>query len=298
MIIFLYTNDKCEYQAKYCIESFIKKTSKDDKVVYFTIGFESDIEYENLYKIKIPHKEYPTFHYYKAELSLMVMELFPKEEYFCFTDTDVLFSKKINFEKLKHNLEYPLASFGPHEYPFTYETLSTDTSYTLLPNTNLVKLNNGNIGLFGIDRVIYNEVFCMNYFNVPNRTMRYVWSCFYTFNRKCKEFFEEYTSMCKNEYLLKNRKWSYPFHDETSFNICLWKRNATQNLAFAFVNTHSYDVVVETETHLIKSMYIGSNIDSTGADWEYIDNSENVIFYHGFKDNETAQKTLKLLLNE
>jgi hypothetical protein len=298
MVIFLYTNDKCEYQAKYCIQSFQHKLKENDKIIYFTIDFDSSISYKNLQKIRIPYKDYPTFHYYKAELSLLVMELFPDEEHFCFTDTDILFSKRINFDALKHDLKYPLASFGPHEYPFTYEILKSNMKYEFLEKENsLIKLENDIIGTLVEDRVLHNEIPSMRYFNVPNRTMRYVWSCFYSFNKKCKDFFQEYTSMCQNKYLISNRYSYYPFHDETPFNLCLWKRGATQNLGFAFVNTHSLNVVSYVETTSIKDRHIGQNIDSLGADWEYIENSENIILYHGFKDETISNQTLQWLIN-
>ena len=63
----------------------------------------------------------------------------------------------------------------------------------------------------------------MKYFNVEKRSQRYVWSCFYSFNPNCREFFEEYTAMCKNKYLMDRRKDYFPYADETPFNICLWK---------------------------------------------------------------------------
>jgi hypothetical protein len=67
------------------------KITDDVKIVYFTIGFVSDFTAKNLIKVSIPERDYPTFHYYKAELSLDVMDMFPDENYFVFTDTDVLF---------------------------------------------------------------------------------------------------------------------------------------------------------------------------------------------------------------
>lgn len=295
MVIVLYTDRSCEFQAKYCIESLLPRLAVEDKVVYYTVGFESTLDFKNLHKVPVPYKNYPTFHYYKAELSLKTLTDFPDEKYFCFTDTDVLFSKRLNFKKLEHNLPYPLASLGPHEYPFIWEDIKP-YSYRHLEN-GLIQLDNGRIGTLGDEIIIYNEVPAMNYFNISSRTMQYVWSCFYSFTQNCKDFFEEYTSMCKNQYLLGRREHYYPFHDETSFNICLWKRNATSNLGYAFVNTHSYDVVKATELQSIQARRIGKNIDALGADWEYVHNSEDVIFYHGIKEENTGREILNWLLS-
>lgn len=267
----MYTDRNCEYQAISCIQSLLPRLCETDKIVYYTIGFNSSIEARNLHKIKIGYKDYPTFHYYKAELSLLTMDLFPNEEHFIFTDTDVVFSRRFNPTALEHGYDYPLASFGPHEYPFIYETI------------------NG-------QQVIYNETKLMEYLGVKQRSLRYVWSCIYVFNRKCRDFMEEYTSFCKNEYLIARRKYYFPFHDETSFNVCLFKRNATQSLGYAFVNTHNPDLVNVVENNVIKDRRAGMNIDALGNDWEYIHDSEKVIMYHGFKNKEQTEKALVHLL--
>jgi hypothetical protein len=272
MILFLYTNKNYEHQAISCIRSIEKKITDDVKVVYFTIGFVSTFETKNLIKIPTPESDYPSFNYYKAELSLKVMDMFPEEEHFVFTDSDVLFSRRIDFKKLRHNYPYPLASFGPHEQPYIWEVVNGET-------------------------IVYNEERLMEYFNVKTRTVQYQWSCFYVFNRNCYEFFEEYTSMCKNKYLLKKRKYYFPFHDETPFNICLWKRNATQSLGYVFVNTHLLSTVQLVEENNITDKQLGTIIDGQGADWEYIHNSSDVIFYHGFKEPKQTEVVLDFLLN-
>lgn len=272
MILFLYSDQKCEYQARACITSLTNKISDNDKIVYYTIGFESDFEFKNLHKIKIDlNPQWPSFHFYKSQLSLLTMRLFPNE-FYCFTDTDVLFSSRFEFDKVKSNLSYPLALFGPHEYPLIW-----------------------NIDSFG-NKTIYNELALMKYFNVDKRSQRYAWSCFYSFGQDSKDFFEEYTSMCKNQYLIDQRNVFLPFHDETAFNICLWKRNATQNLGFAFVNTHLLETVKYVEENNVVEESMGHNLDACGSDWEYINDSSKVLMYHGFKKQEDIDKTLDYLL--
>jgi len=283
MIIFLYSDKNCEHQAKACIRSLTHQISNDLKIVYYTIGFKSDFEFPNLHKIEYPLKtEYPRFHFYKAELSLVTMELFP-DEYYAFTDTDVLFSRRFHPDKVKHNLSYPMGSYGPHEYPFVWSTSYTATGQEI--------------------RHIYDEKKMMHYFNVPQRSQRYLWSCFYSFNPHCRDFFEEYTSMCKNQYL--HKQWApgapvpdyFPYSDETAFNVCLWKRGATKNLGFAFVNTHSLSTVKLGEETSQTNFRLGQNIDEYGADWEYINDPNSVLLYHGFKDEVDMNETLDYLLN-
>lgn len=276
MIIFLYSDKNCENQARACIRSLTHKMTDDLKIVYYTIGFKSDFEFPNLYKFEYPLKaEYPRFHFYKAELSLVTMDMFPDEHY-AFTDTDVLFSRRFDPEKIKHSLSYPMGSYGPHEYPFIWSSSHTSTGQEI--------------------RTIYDETKLMVYFNVPHRTQRYVWSCFYSFNPHCRDFFEEYVSICKNQYLQKYPTDYFPYADETAFNICLWKRNATKNLGFAFVNTHLPSTVkmVEETNGFIGN--VGNVTDELGADWEYVENTQDVILYHGFKEENNTLPALEYLL--
>ena len=147
------------------------------------------------------------------------------------------------------------------------------------------------------EKVVLDETRLMKYLNVPQRTQRYVWSCMYTFNSNCRDFFEEYTSLCKYKYLLDKRWYYYPMHDETPFNVCLWKRNATENLGFAFLNTHLPNSVRLTEKNIIKDQSLTNHLDETGISWEYINDSEQIIAYHGFKEKEAIDETLNYLLN-
>jgi hypothetical protein len=271
MIIFMYTNKACEHQAISCIRSLQPRIGQDVKIVYFTIGFISNFSVPQLIKIPIPERDYLTFHYYKAELSLDVMNMFPEEDYFFFTDTDILFSRRMDLTKLKCDTPYPQAVFGPHEQPYMWERV-------------------------GDKMTIFNEELLMQYFNVTNRTIRYQWSCFYAFHRNAYEFFEEYTSMCKNKYLLARRMQYYPLHDETPFNICLWKHNAQVSLGHIFVNTHSLKVIKLTEENYIVNRKLGENIDDLGADWEYIHDSSKIMLYHGFKEENNARQSLDFLL--
>lgn len=273
MIIFLYSNEAYEYQARACITSIKNKMPDNMRIVYFTIGFISKLSDTNLIKVPIPERDYPSFHYYKAGLSLDVMDMFPEETNFFFTDTDVLFSPRVNFTKLTHNHIYPLGVFGPHEHPFIWESTDGKT-------TN------------------YDEELLMKYMNVPSRTVQYQLSCFYAFNRNNYEFFEEYASLCNNEYLMKRRKHYYPFHDETPFNVCLWKRKAITSLGHVMVNTHILHTVKMVEEKTIKKFKPGTNLDNFGADWEYVHDSNQVILYHGCKEEQSIKEILQYLLSK
>ena len=50
MVLFLYSDKKYEHQAISCIKSLTHKITDDVKIVYYTVGFDSDFNFKNLYK--------------------------------------------------------------------------------------------------------------------------------------------------------------------------------------------------------------------------------------------------------
>lgn len=266
MILVLFSDKNFEYQSICSIKSIENKITDDIKILYFTIDFDSSFECKNLYKIKIEKiNDYPLYNYYKPELCLKSLELFPEENHFIYADSDILYSSQFEFKNFINEYSYPLASCGPHEYPYTYEQ-------------------------FGEKVTIFNETELMKYFNVDKRSMWYLFSCFFTFNRNCTDFLDEWMSMCKNKYLLNKQKVIYPFKDETSFNICLWKRNATVNLGFIFVNTHKSETIKFIEENTV--------IEHHGSHWEYVKNSKDIAFYHGFKEELDIKSGLDILFKK
>lgn len=273
MILILFSNKNYEYQSLSCIKSVQKYLTDGLQVLYFTIGYESSIKIDNVKTVYVEDKNYKSFMYYKPELCLKALDIFPEEQYFFYADSDIIFNKRIDFNKIKCDEEYPLAVFGPHECPFIW-----------------TKLPNG-------DMLYYNENALMNYLNVPDRTIRYQWACFQSFNRKCKDFYEEYESLCKNSYLLNRQNIYFPFYDETPFNVCLWKRNANKSLGFIFLNTHLLETIREVEENSISTDRKSKVTDLLGAEWEYIDEVDKVMFYHGCKNKEDIEQIVNYLLH-
>jgi hypothetical protein len=273
MVMFLYSDKNYEHQAMACVKSLTNKITDDVKIIYYTIGFDSGFEFKNLIKVKVEYQHsYPTFHFYKAELSLITMRMFP-DEYYLFTDTDVLFSRNFDFNDHRYNEPYPMASYGPHEYPFSWREID------------------------GV-RVIFDETKSMKYYGIEKRSMRYCWSCFYAFNPNCKDFLEEWVSMCQNRYLLDRRGEYLPYADETAFNICLWRRGATKNLGHAFTNTHSYDTVKIIEESEAENIVFANNVDAFNMSWESVKDPDKILLYHGFKEKEEMNKTVDYLLSQ
>jgi hypothetical protein len=137
----------------------------------------------------------------------------------------------------------------------------------------------------------------MKYLNVPDRTQRYVFSCLFSFNENCRDFIEEWYSICCNKYLLDRKKKFFPFTDETPFNICLWKRGATKNLGYAFLNTHLLSTIKSIEEGITAGNFVGGINDLLGLNWEKVENTENTFFYHGIKDKDEMREASLYLQN-
>ena len=129
----------------------------------------------------------------------------------------------------------------------------------------------------------------MNYLGVKENSMSYVYSCFMSINDKCTDFLKEWKSFCENSYLLENSQSYYPFQDETSFNVLLWKRESTFNYGRIYLNTLFCDPLKFVE----ESENYQGNVFNTPE--QYCDNSSNVVFYHGIKDKTELEKSLEYL---
>lgn len=263
MIAFIYSDAKLEETVRLVIKTLRKHLSSDFRLVYYTLGFKSNIKEKYVTTIEHPlNIAFPFFDFYKPELALRTINTFPNE-YYVYMDTDIILSKRFHPKKVEHDLPYPKACIGPNQYPFAW--WADDTR-----------------------QIRYDETSLMKYFNVQERSQEYVWGAFYSFNSECYDFFEELLSMCKNEYLLKDWIKNFPFRDETPMNICLWKRNATENLKYGMVNTHKIDTIKFFETN--------DTADGFQPEaWEYVPNPADILVYHGIKHTDDLHKIIDFI---
>jgi hypothetical protein len=263
MSILFFTDAKFEYMAKYLIRSLdIQKVDTD--YLYYTIGFDSTIEHSNLIKKRWEtNTNIPRFEYYKPTLLLDALNDYDK---IIFLDSDIIVGKRFNLSKFDHNFDYPLASIGNWEFPWA------------------INYQDG-------EKVLVNEERLMNYLGVKERSMYYVYSCFMSVNKKCINFLKDWEHLCNDPYLIKNQQDFYPFYDETSFNVLLWKRKCIENYGRLYLNTLYFDPLE----------FVEENDDFQGRVYsvpeQYVDNSSDIIFYHGIKDEIELEDSLKYLKN-
>jgi hypothetical protein len=281
----IYSDVSGEHQAKNFIESLILQKIKPENLFYYTINFESTLEYDLLTKIPFQlDLELPSFHFYKALICLDSLKR--SDGVFYYFDTDVLLGRRFNdFEPIL-GLDYPLFPLGTFPYP--YMNYYWDNGYV----------------------EIYDETHFQKYLNVPERSMPYTYSCFFTYDILSENFFKEVDSWCRFKYFISNETIAeqnlivqsgqtemhrkilsiYPFKDETVFNVILWRRQAKNHYGQIFCNTSNDKTVEEVEW----DDNLGYKEFELGFE-ENIHESKIIMFYHGIKTNESAEKILKVL---
>ena len=142
-----------------------------------------------------------------------------------------------------------------------------------------------------LKKILINEERLMNRLSIKERSMPYVYSCFMSVNRKCIDFLKDWESFCSDSYLLENRSIYYPFQDETSFNVLLWKRNCTQNYGRIFLNT-LYSDPLEFVEDKVNDGFEG-RVYSVPE--QFVDNSSDIMFYHGLKNEVELKNSLNYL---
>jgi hypothetical protein len=265
LYIVFFSDSKYEYQAKGVIESALINIKSEFRLIYYTIGFDSDLEYDNLTKIRIEFiDKIKIFDFYKPHIIIDSIERFGDEK-FIYVDTDILFGKRFSIDKIINNSDFPLMSSGNWNFPFIYQR-----------------------GL------IVDESNLMSHFNITNemRSMTYVYACFISYNKSCYDIILEWKGLCFDDFLLSKGKYYFPLNDETSINVILWRRGISKNLGRIFLNTHRFDYIKYVEEN--ENVYgEGGNVGLFGDDFARCENSSDIMLYHGTKDTDDINRVIE-----
>lgn len=269
MNIVFYSDKNYEYQAQALIESILVNCKQDVNLIYYTIGFNSNLSYKNLTKRIFPiDVRKSRFEFYKPSIILDAIDTFGGN--IIFFDTDIIVGRRFDLNRLVHNYDFPLLSCGNWDAPFIC-TIYDDNSYS----------------------DIINEEKLMSYFGVKERTMNYVYTCMVSLNEKCRDIVVEWKSMCENEFLLQNQEEYFPFKDETPMNVILWRRDVNINFGRIFLNTIEFEPLRLIEVNDNISGDPNINYGILGNELMRCENSSNIMFYHGIKEKEELTKTIK-----
>lgn len=267
MKIVLYSDEKYEYQAKALIQSINLNIEEDVQIIYYTLGFESSLTQPNLTKRLFPlNSKIKRFEFYKPSVLLDAMEVFGGD--ILFLDTDIIIGKRFLLSKIKNDTDHPLLPMGNWDFPFMCSFIGGE------------KINN------------CDESNLMGYLGVEKRTMGYVYTCIISLNDNCLDIVREWKSVCENEYLQFHSEKYFPFPDETALNVVLWKRNVTKNWGRIYLNTLEFKPLeyIEENENISGDDKINKGI--MNSDLMRCDNSSDVMFYHGIKDDKELEKTI------
>lgn len=275
MYFVLYSNKKYEYMVEAFIASRKYAGTEDVNVVFYTVGYDSDLEYPNLIKKRWdPLIERENFQFYKPHIMLQSLEFDSDMIYF---DCDILLGKRFVPDTFLNLGDYPLACAGPLEFVSYWE-----------------KYPDGQI-------IEYDERMLKEYYSVQERTTYYLWTSMLSYGPACRDFLQEWCSIVDNSYFHRDGliKYYMPFGDETPFNVLMWKRKCQNYLPRHFVNTTMVETLKKVElddNYQYSEEAPYGNFNPNPSIYERCDSSSLVQFYHGMKDKDEIIKTLSWMM--
>ena len=218
------------------------------------IGNKNDVSNKNMFKSV----------FFKSKVVLSTLD-YLKLDQAIYIDSDMVPTGDISelFKYFDQVEDYPLIQQGLFEYQINYGRGNP--------------FHNG-----GFDETNILEYPLMNKHHIPvkNRTHYSVTSVM-VYNKNCKQFFKEYDWM--NEFAfdmdIEDIKYYYPFSDETTMNVLLWKYKYNKRLPFMQMNIDNIDNVVE----FYESNYEYEKELSSYVRVPSSEKRKDILFFHGAK---------------
>lgn len=133
MKILAFTDKNYEYQVDYLLQSLHLHGHDNIEFLYYTVGFESDLQYPNLTKKHWPlDPKMKRFPFYKAGICLDALRTFGGD--ILFLDSDIVISRRFDPNFFVHDLDYPLLSVGNWDLPYYYNMIDPNNAF---PKFNL-----------------------------------------------------------------------------------------------------------------------------------------------------------------
>ena len=184
-----------------------------------------------------------------------------------YLDSDILPNTKLDpiFKYFNDIQNYPLIQEGPADYLFIDGRGNPFT-------------DNG----FDKTKILEYPVCEMHNISIDNR-IRYANASVMLYNKNCLPFIQEYDNVNQSTFnlSLEDIKYYYPFADETTINILLWKYKYNNRLPFIQVNIDNLEQVKE----FYHSNYKEEKVYSIFTKIPSEENKPNKYIFHGIKNN-------------
>ena len=218
------------------------------------IGNTNDVNNKNMFKSV----------FFKSKVVLHTIEEL-NIEFAIYIDSDILPTGDITklFGFINQVEDYPLIQQGLFDYQINY--------------------GRGNpFHLGGFDQTNILEYPLMNKHHIPisNRT-KYSVTSVMVYSKKCKQFFKEYdwlNNLAINMGI-EDIKYYYPFSDETTMNVLLWKYGYNKRLPTMQMNVDEIDNINE----FYHSNYQNEKEISSYVRVPSSEQRKNILFFHGVK---------------
>lgn len=146
----------------------------------------------------------------------------------------------------------------------------------------------GRGGIYGDDYTKSLEHPACELFGVDQRVReKYRQTGYFVAGQKCRNFLEEWYSMCSDAAVMENCGHYAPFNEETIANVLLWKKKAFGGLPYIYVNIGATSV---------EEVYsIGFNGQKNHVrEWVAIPAKESeLMFFHGEKNPESMRRMIE-----
>lgn len=244
------------------------------------IPWAMDLVSDNLYDYKangnfyIKREKEDIYHILTERIAIVKHALENYADTVVYVDSDSIATENIDrIFDMYHDQPYVMATEGIYDWMFYNGRGACDTRDDM---TGTLEYNA--CQLFGVDQSVRQRYRTTNLFIAGQKSI---------------PFLIEWMMMTKHPEVLKNREFYAPFHEETLYNVLLWKYNYINGLPYLYMNGNCDDVA----DVFLKNKCNGKTYFL--REWVRVpDKKKNLLVFHGEKYIEEMKKMRKLLKNK
>jgi autotransporter strand-loop-strand O-heptosyltransferase len=242
-----------------------------------TINWEMDLSETDLYtqnsdgNFYIKREKNDIFKILTERVKILKDSLLNRSEIVTYIDSDSVATHNIDrIFDLYQNQPYVMATEGIHDWLHV-----GDRGGSMDPNDLSTTLEHPACELFKVNQYVRERYRTTNIFIAGQNSL---------------DFIDEWISMCNHPEVLKNKEWYASYHEETLYNVLLWKYNYIIGLPYLYTNGTVEDVVDIYE----KNLFTGNG--ESISEWKRFPTSEkNLLVFHGEKRIEKMSEMRQIL---